>query len=242
MCKRINSPILAIFCVVLAGCFTTPTTHVPIPSIETISTDKQNDTLIVMLPGRGDSAGTLIREGFEQAGLKHGFATVAVDAHLGYYKQRSLLVRLHDDIIAPARDAGYENIWMLGISMGGLGALLYASEYPNEIAGMILLAPFLGDSSAIDTIVAAGPLENWDGQGDGLKDYEVAIWSYIRDTRTRGDLTPLVLGYGLSDSMAEDYNRLINMLNPSSVYTLEGGHKWTTWRPLWDRIAKELPL
>jgi enterochelin esterase-like enzyme len=24
------------------------------------------------------------------------------------------------------------------------------------------------------------------------------------------------------------------------VYTLEGGHKWTTWKPLWDQIASNL--
>lgn len=229
-------------CLVLAGCFGMAPTRVPIPSIETTPPGARNETLVVMLPGRGDRAETFIREGFEQAGLQHGFDTVAVDAHLGYYMRRSLLERLHEDVIAPARAAGYENIWLLGISMGGLGSLLYASEHPDEVAGVILLAPFLGDRSAIETIVEAGPLEDWDGQGDGLKDYEVAVWSYIRDARTGGGSTPLVLGYGLSDGMAEGYEKLIDVMNPSGVYTLEGGHKWTTWRPLWDRIAAELPL
>lgn len=217
-------------------------TQVPIPAIETSSADARSKTLVVMLPGRGDRADVFIREGFEQAGLQHGFDTVAVDAHLGYYMRRSLLERLHDDVITPAKAAGYENIWMLGISMGGLGTLLYASEYPEEVAGVILLAPFLGDRSAIETIVEAGPLEDWDGQGEGLKDYEIMVWSYIRDARTGGGSTPLVLGYGLSDGMAEGFDKLIDFMNPSSVYTLEGGHKWTTWRPLWDQIAADLPL
>jgi pimeloyl-ACP methyl ester carboxylesterase len=232
----------AVSCVVLAGCFGMAPTQVPIPSIATSPDQARSDTLVVMLPGRGDRAEVFIREGFEQAGLRHGFDTVAVDAHLGYYMQRSLLERLHQDVVAPARAAGYENIWMLGISMGGLGSLLYASEYPDEVAGVILLAPFLGDRSAIETIVAAGPLEDWDGQGEGLEDYEVAIWSDIRDARTGGGSTPLVLGYGLADGMADGYDKLIDFMNPSSVYTLDGGHKWTTWRPLWDRIAAELPL
>ena len=217
-------------------------TQVPIPAIETAAADARNKTLVVMLPGRGDRAEVFIREGFEQAGLEHGFDTVAVDAHLGYYMQRSLLDRLHQDVIAPARAAGYENIWMLGISMGGLGSLLYAAEYPDQVDGVVLLAPFLGDRSAIETIVASGPLEQWDGQGEGLKDYEVAIWSYIRDARTGSGSVPMVLGYGLSDGMAEGYEKLIDFMNPSSVYTLEGGHKWTTWRPLWDQIAAQLPL
>ncbi len=226
----------------LAGCFGMAPTQVPIPAIETTATESRNDTLVVMLPGRGDRADVFIREGFEQAGLEHGFDTVAVDAHLGYYMRRSLLERLHEDVIAPAREAGYENIWLLGISMGGLGTLLYASEYPDEVDGVVLLAPFLGDRSAIETIVASGPLEQWDGQGEGLKDYEIRIWSYIRDARTGGGSVPMVLGYGLSDGMAEGYEKLLDYMHPSSVYTLEGGHKWTTWRPLWDQIAADLPL
>lgn len=233
---------LAVSCTILAGCFTAPPTEVPIPSIETVSAGQRNDTLVVMLPGRGDRAETFIREGFEEAGLRHGFDTVAVDAHLGYYMQRSLLTRLHDDLITQALAAGYETIWMLGISMGGLGTLLYAYEYPDDVAGIILLAPFLGDRNAIDTIVAAAPLETWDGQGEGLKDYELAIWSYIRDAQSSDVATPIILGYGLSDNMAEAYNKVIDIMNPSSVYTLEGGHKWTTWRPLWNEIAADLPL
>ena len=233
---------LAVLCAILTGCFAAPPTQVPIPSIETVSAGQRSDTLVVMLPGRGDRAETFIREGFEEAGLRHGFDTVAVDAHLGYYMQRSLLTRLHDDLITQARAAGYEHIWMLGISMGGLGTLLYASEYPDDVTGIILLAPFLGDRNAIDTIVAAAPLENWDGRGGGLKDYELAIWSYIRDAQSSDVATPIILGYGLSDSMAEGYDKVIDIMNPSSVYTLEGGHKWTTWRPLWDQIAADLPL
>jgi enterochelin esterase-like enzyme len=42
--------------------------------------------------------------------------------------------------------------------------------------------------------------------------------------------------------MAEDYRVLTDVIEPSSVYTLEGGHKWTTWRPLWEQIAADLDL
>ncbi|NIL94172.1 MAG: alpha/beta fold hydrolase [Woeseiaceae bacterium] len=226
----------------LAGCFGMAPTEVPIPSVETVNPASRNNTLVVMLPGRGDRADAFIREGFEVAGQRNGFDTIAVDAHLGYYMQRSLLDRLHEDIVAPAIAAGYSKIWMLGISMGGLGSLLYASEYPEQVDGVILLAPFLGDRSAIETIVESGPLEEWNGEGEGLKDYEIAIWTWIRDARRNSGVTPLILGYGLSDGMAEGYDRLIDVIRPAGVYTREGGHKWTTWKPLWDEIAAELPL
>jgi hypothetical protein len=53
----------------------------------------------------------------------------------------------------------------------------------------------------------------------------------------------VVLGFGESDGMAEGYRRVLtDVLTPSSVYTLEGGHKWTTWTPLWNEIAADLEL
>ena len=151
---------------------------------------------------------------------------------------RSLLPRLHEDIVLPARKAGYENIWLLGISMGGFGSLLYASENPDQVDGVILLAPFLGDNSSIDEIAASGGLASWNSELSKLKDYEIAIWAWLRDSDT-----PVILGFGESDGMAEGYRRVLtDVLEPSSVYTLEGGHKWTTWKPLWDQIAADLAL
>ena len=233
---------LACMSVFLGGCLGVPPTEDTLPSIETVGGTTNNKSLVVMLPGRGDRADAFIRAGFHEAGKRHGFDTIAVDAHLGYYMERSLLERLHEDIVVPARAAGYRDIWMLGISMGGLGALLYASEYPDEVDGVVLLAPFLGDRKAIKEIVSHGPLETWNGEGTGLEDYEVAIWSWIRDASLRPEPTPIFLGYGQSDRMAEGYSKLIDFMKPSGVYTREGGHKWTTWRPLWDEISSDLDL
>jgi pimeloyl-ACP methyl ester carboxylesterase len=226
----------------LSGCIGLAPTETPIPSIETADEDSRNRSLVIMLPGRGDRGDVFIREGFHNAGRQFGFDTSAVDAHFGYYMQRSLLERLHEDIVMPARAAGYENVWLLGVSMGGLGSLLYAAEHPAQVDGVILLAPFLGDRSAIKTIVESGPLESWNGEGKELKDYEIAIWKYIRDATRGAEPTPLILANGLSDRMADGYEKLLDFIRPSSVYTLEGGHKWTTWKPLWEQIAADLDL
>lgn len=217
-------------------------TETPLPSIETADAASRNRSLVIMLPGRGDRVEAFIREGFQQAGEHHGFDTVAVDAHFGYYRERSLLPRLHEDIVLPARKAGYEQVWLLGISMGGFGSLLYASEHPEQVHGVILLAPFLGDRSSIEEIAAAGGLRNWDPDASGLKDHEIAIWSWLQDATKLPEATPVILGYGLADSMAEGYEVLTDVIEPSSVYTLEGGHKWATWRPLWESIAADLQL
>jgi pimeloyl-ACP methyl ester carboxylesterase len=216
--------------------------EVPMPVIETVENDVRQKSVVIMLPGRGDRADTFIREGFEQAGKSKGFDTIAVDAHFGYYRQRSLLPRLHEDVIMPARAAGYENVWLLGISMGGFGSLLYAVEHSDLVDGIILLAPFLGDEAAIEKILANGGVENLPAIQTEIEDYEFAIWSWIREASNGSKPTPIILGYGLSDSMAPGYRALTDVIEPSSVYTLEGGHKWTAWGPLWEKIAADLKL
>jgi pimeloyl-ACP methyl ester carboxylesterase len=230
--------ILILVVILTSGCIGIPPTEVPLPSIETANPGARNDTLIIMLPGRGDRANTFIDNEFQKMGKDLGFDTIAVDAHFGYYMKRSLLPRLHEDIVLPAREAGYKNVWLLGISMGGFGSLLYASENPDQVDGVILLAPFLGDESSLEEIAASGGLDKWDASASRLKDYEIGVWTWLRDTDA-----PVILGYGESDGMAEGYRLVMtDVVGPSNVYTLEGGHKWTAWKPLWNQIAAELDL
>ena len=241
MNSRLTSLLLALMSLFLAGCIgMAPPTEIPLPGIESAFFESRQDSLVIMLPGGGDRAEIFIRKGFQEAGERYGFDTVAVDAHFGYYRERSLLPRLHEDIVLPAREAGYANIWLLGISMGGYGSLLYAAEHPDQVDGLILLAPFLGDQDSIDEITANGGLGKWTGAGSQLEDYEIATWSWIRSATHGPDTTPIVLGYGLSDGMAQGYRVLVDAMLPSRVYTREGGHKWTTWSPLWERIAADL--
>lgn len=226
----------------LPACVTLAPTEVPLPAIKHENTGSLKDALLIMLPGRGDRATTFVREDFQRAGKQLGFDTIAVDAHFGYYKDRSLVPRLHEDIVLPARADGYKNVWLLGISMGGYGALLYASQHPDLVDGVILLAPFLGSRAAIEEIRDSGSLNNWNENASGLQDHEIAIWAWLQNATRQSGSTPIFLGYGLSDPMAEAYDFLTDALDPSSVYTLEGGHKWTTWGPLWTKIAPDVAV
>src|ERR1700686_5005000 len=103
--------------------------------------------LILFLPGRRDSFGDYGRRGFPgmaaRAGVVAGY--LEVDAHMGYSRAQTISQRLHEDVIEPARARGVERIWIVGISMGGLGGILYAREHPDGARGVIALAPFLGD-------------------------------------------------------------------------------------------------
>jgi pimeloyl-ACP methyl ester carboxylesterase len=224
----------------LSGCLGIAPTETPIPSIGAIRSGSPNDTLVIMLPGRGDRADTFVEQGFPEEGEQLGFDTLAVDAHFGYYKERILLPRLQQDVILPARAAGYKNIWLLGISMGGFGSLLYVSEYPKEIDGVILIAPYLGNSKLARQIDASGGLAEWSGAADGFEDYEIAVWAWLQQATATSSGTPIILGFGESDRSAKTHAVLAAALDPSNVYTADGGHDWKTWRPLWHNIAVDL--
>lgn len=225
-----------------SGCGITPRTEVPLPYISKATTASKSKTLVVMLPGRGDRARNFQDAGFlERIGDKD-FDVVAVDAHFGYYRERILVPRLHEDVILPAKANGYERIFLLGVSMGGLGSVLYAERHPNVIDGLILLAPYLGDPGIAADVSAAGGLDSWSGEGTDFPDHEIAIWEWLRDSRAKDDPVPIYLGYGTSDHFAANYGALREKIDGLTIYTEDGGHKWTTWSRLWTRIATDLTL
>lgn len=241
-----KSPLKALFTLavsapaLLAGCINLPPTETPIPQLGDNGTNEAGKTLVIMLPGMGDRAETFDEEGFLEIGHRNGFDTIAVDAHFGYYRERSLLPRLREDVILPARERGYENIWLLGISLGGLGSLLYAEAHPDDIDGLILLAPYMGSDELIADVKAAPSLQAWNPDGKELPEHEIAIWRWLQTETARTDGKPIVLGYGRSDRLAGAYGPLLPALDGSRVYAREGNHRWTTWTPLWTRIASDL--
>ena len=84
-----------------------------------------------MLPGAYSLPQEFVDEGFVQALRERRIAadTCIADAHLGYFSDRSVLERLRVDVIGPARRQGYRRIWLVGISLGGFGALAYGAAY-----------------------------------------------------------------------------------------------------------------
>jgi pimeloyl-ACP methyl ester carboxylesterase len=233
------------------GCFAIPSADSPLGRLVSQGVEESAEPLkplVVMLPGMGDRMEDFAEAGFIDSDVSRDFDVIAVDAHFGYYRERNLVPRLHQDIIAPARAAGYRQIWLLGISMGGFGSLLYASQYPDEIAGVILLSPFLGSPKLIRAIEEAGGLRSWQNAAaevDGTRQeefdqHELDLWHWLEEQTTSSSGTPVILGYGRGERMARAYGPLLQSLEPCRVYVREGGHKWSTWKPLWARISGEL--
>ena len=200
---------------------------------------KHDRILLVFLPGRGTTGKDFVRQGFLTAldhADPHALAdAVTVDLTFPYYEQRIASKRLHDDIIAPARAAGYRQIWLVGVSMGGLGAIFYDHDYPGEISGIVAIAPFLGEKNIVAEITAAGGLERWQPrQPLADDDFQRRLWLAIRAGRygLPGHL-PLVLGYGTGDRFAYGHRLLAANLPPDRVFKTFGFHNWATWHHLW---------
>jgi pimeloyl-ACP methyl ester carboxylesterase len=102
-------------------------------SLDKSSCVRTTDTLLVMLPGLYSAPDEFEREGFVRAVRDNRLAAdvMLVDAHVGYYNDKTILDRLAADVIAPARREGYTHIWLVGISLGGFGSLLYAQTHPG---------------------------------------------------------------------------------------------------------------
>jgi len=206
-------------------------------------------TLVVMLPGAYSLPQEFIEQGFVQALRERGLAAdVAIaDAHLGYFNDRSVLRRLRDDVIGPARAQGYQRLWLVGISLGGFGALAYASVHGREPAlgvdGVLAIAPYLGSRRLQGEMLAAGGALSWAESAAAAgppvleplnpDDRERALWRWL--AQPPFGAPPVHLGYGLEDRLADGHRLLASVLPVERVTTVPGGHDWPPWRALWQQ-------
>lgn len=204
-------------------------------------------TLFVMLPGASSLPEEFLREGFVRAVRERRLAVdvVLVDAHLGYYKDRTVLERLQADVIAPARAKGYRRIWLVGVSLGGLGALIQAMAQPADADALMLLAPYLGEPRVSEAVEADGGLKSWRGAAPDVApdDDGLRLWRWLQAYATDpAQRPPLYLGYADSDRLAPANKLLAASLPPGRVFTTRGGHDWPEWRLLWNRMLDRVPL
>jgi hypothetical protein len=250
---RLLATLLAVCAVLGTGCASRQPT-VPLATLSDPSAcPARTDTLLVMLPGAYSTLDEFTREGFIDAVRERGIAAdvLRADAHLGYYDDRGSVVRrLHEDVVVPARARGYRSIWIVGISVGGLGGMLYARERPGELAGLVVLAPYLGERAIATEIDNAGGLARWQAPTGPLDPTQremrdPALWRWLQGYTVRPAvpaLPPLYLGYGTGDRFAFSHRLLAAALPGDHVATTDGGHDWPEWRRLWRGLLATLPL
>ncbi|RBA25057.1 alpha/beta hydrolase [Herminiimonas fonticola] len=193
-------------------------------------------TLLVLLPGAYDTPDDFVRNGFVSALRERNIAAdiVIADMHIAYYTAELMLERLHQDIVLPARQKGYAHIWLIGISLGGYGSLLYARQHATEVDGLFLMAPFLGNRSLLAEIGKLC-LSEWQPGEVSAQDGDRRLWAWLKgySEQDQTGLPLLYIGYGTEDRFAGSNRTLARVLPENQVMTTDGGHEWLPWQRLW---------
>lgn len=245
--SRLRLPYAFCLALLLAACTVHGDPTQPIPTAFVPAAQPAN-RLFIVLPGRADDLRRLRRSGAAEAIQSTWPDTDVVFAELtlDYYLRTDAARRLHDEVVAPLRAHGYREVWIAGASLGGLGSLVYDRTYPQDIDGMVLLAPYLGDAQVIDEIRAQGGVATWHPAPTttpGPQAWQQDLWRHVqvwsRDpTRTR----KVWLAYGDQDTLRMTEPLLAPLLPAGHVLVRPGGHSWDVWAPaLKDILEAESP-
>lgn len=253
---RSRLPLLVLF--VLAslaapGCYFTRSPSRPLPALAfTNPRASASRCLVVFLPGFLDTPDSYLDHHFPRALMAGGSPcdAVAVDLHYRYYGEGAGLADVvREDVLEPAVARGYERIWLVGISMGGLGTLLTAQRNADLVEGVILIAPFVGEESTLREIEAAGGAAAWRPPAalasapTTSDNYTAKLWAWLRGYHTDPDARPpLYIGWGEDDRLGAADRLLAALVPEDHVFLGPGGHNWATWTPIWDRIVRTVDI
>ena len=232
----------------LCACFKVQDTMPTSAHLLAESEAERAPVLLVLLPGAGDRVGTFDKHGIIEATRAAGLEVdlLEVDAHVGYYYgDRALLERMGEDVIAPNRDR-YDQIWVVGISLGGLGALLTALTYPDDVDGLVLLSPYLGKRAALREISEAGGIPAWEPPAKtdaeaSTETWTLDIWRMLDEVSQGERELELYLYYGDHDVGVPALDMLAAGLPSDHSAKVPGRHSWSTWSRAWDVFLATSP-
>jgi pimeloyl-ACP methyl ester carboxylesterase len=191
-------------------------------------------TCLVLLPPARAQPEDFLAQGFVAAVRTRQLPcdVILVEPRMQHLTDRGVLGRLRDEVVLPARRAPAA-VWLAGISLGAFMALAYAERHATELAGLCLLAPYLGSHLITGEIGRAGGLARWEPGADEEEDDERRVWRFIQRA---GAGLRLHLGFGAQDRFATGHELMAQVLRKESVDVVPGGHDWRTWHRLWENF------
>lgn len=226
----------------LGGCVAGGDISKPIPSAFYPAPQNAHRT-VVMLPGIADDlaalqkrrVAALIQQQWPDADV------VLTGLTLPFYKQGRPAQRLHDEIVQRYKKDG-QPLWLAGISLGGMGVLLYDRQYPGDAAGMLLMSPYLGEDDIREEIRAAGGLAQWNpgpAQKINADNFQKELWRSLRSWSSRPQRTRSVwLAFGADEKFRKPDEMLSPLLPPDHVIMLPGKHNWDLWQRALPALLK----
>lgn len=222
-----------------AGCYFSRSPTRPLPALFARTSGMDHARcLVVLVPGLLDDPQSFVDHGALEALVESGAPcdAIGVDLHYRYYFGGEAADVLYEDVLFPALARGYDEIWIVGISLGALGATLSIREHGASIAGVILLSPFLGIDPVRREVVETG-LRDW-RPGPLPRAIDDAsftrfVWATLRGYVDDPDeLPPLYVGWAEGETQDGPSRALAAVLPSDHVATVEGRHDWASWIPL----------
>jgi hypothetical protein len=189
--------------------------------------------LVALLSGSFTQAEDFIREGFVAALRERRIdAEVAMaEVRMAYFADGSVVERIGESVLAPARQRGASRVWLAGISLGALASLAYAARHEDELEGLLLMSPYPGTRLLQREMDAAGGLAKWVEQDAGEADIEREAWHWLarRDAGRLG----VHCYFASGDRFLEGQRKMAEALPAGAVHEMAGGHEWKDWRRMW---------
>lgn len=193
-------------------------------------------TLVIFLPGAYGQPADFVHAGFVSAVRVRQLQMdiVMVDLPFDQVADDSILAEIHSSLVQPALTAGYRQIWLAGISIGGYVAMAYADHYPDQLSGIFLMAPYPGNRMTTGEISSAGGIHAWTPAPIAAEDTERRNWYWLK-THTHTDIQ-VHLAYGEDDRFADDHAMMAEALPQAHVERIPGDHVWPVWQQLWHNF------
>ena len=230
----------------LSGCYFSRSPMRPIPALFSQSSpDARSRCLVVFLPGLLDGAEAFLDHGMVRDLRESGSPCDALLVDLGYryYFGAHVADALYEDVLHPGLARGYEEVWLVGVSLGGLGATLLARDHGESIAGVVLLSPFLGIDPTLHDVTSAG-LREWrvpplPAEIDDAT-FTAQVWAHLRSyVDDSSDMPPLYVGWAEGESREAIARTIADVLPPSHTAHVEGRHDWDAWTRLFRTLITE---
>lgn len=225
---------------IAAGCASWLSAPVPMPTTSHRADPQQRaKCALILLPGRGDTREDFVEHNWLDAIRRRHLAVdvITAEATLGYYAQGSIRTRLEADVLAPIRAMHYDEVWVAGVSMGGMGALSLALEHAKDLTGIVLMAPWLGETDIQEEIERAGGLAKWKPGAVAPDDYQRRVWAWLQTATATPDAKPQIyLAAGNLDKLGRGHRLLAPLLPRDRVFRTAGDHDWGPWGRLWNEF------
>jgi pimeloyl-ACP methyl ester carboxylesterase len=236
--------LLAVTSLGLSGCYFTRSPLRPMPALYAQAGAQRSRCLVVMMQGILDGPEAFLEhEAVRDLQRSSPCDAVMVDTNFRYYFGARIADALYEDVLHPAIARGYEEIWLVGVSLGGLGAVLLAREHPQAITGIVLLSPFLGVDPVLSEVTSHG-LAAWRPPRLPRRvedpQFTAAVWSWLRGYVTDPDAMPAMYVGWAEGELREPMSRtLADVLPVEHVAHVEGRHDWAAWSQLWRTLLRE---